>query len=106
MSKELIEMLEREIEARARELAAEMLAAQKKPQVPSDIAPNGESVTPYIFDGEKLLTCKQVEALLGVQYPALWKMRKRGALPYRKAGGRILFSYEDVKKMMKGGVKE
>ena len=49
MSKELNEMLEREIEARARALAAEMVAAQSKPQMPSDIAPNGEYVTPYVF---------------------------------------------------------
>lgn len=103
MGNELTKMLEREIETRARQLAAEMVAAQAKPQMPSDIAPNGEYVTPYIFDGEKLLTCKQVEALLGVKYPALWQARKDGRLPYRKVGARILFAYEDVKKIMKGG---
>ena len=97
-------MLEREIESRAREIAAQIVAAQSKPQMPSDIAPNGEYVTPYVFDGEKLLTCQQVQALLGVKYPALWQMRKDGRLSYRKVGARILFSYEDVKKHMKGGV--
>ena len=105
MSKELSELLDREIESRARELAAQMIAAQSKPNVPSDIAPNGEYVTPYVFDGEKLLTCKQVEALLGVKYPALWQARKDGRLPYRKVGARILFAYEDVKKIMKGGAQ-
>ena len=105
MSKELNELLDREIESRARELAAQMIAAQSKPNVPSDIAPNGEYVTPYVFDGEKLLTCKQVEALLGVKYPALWQARKDGRLPYRKVGARILFAYEDVKKIMKGGAQ-
>lgn len=105
MSKELSELLYREIESRARELAAQMIAAQSKPNVPSDIAPNGEYVTPYVFDGEKLLTCKQVEALLGVKYPALWQARKDGRLPYRKVGARILFAYEDVKKIMKGGAQ-
>ena len=102
MSKELNEMLEREIEARARALAAEMIAAQSKPQMPSDIAPNGEYVTPYVFDGEKLLTCQQVQALLGVKYPALWQARKDGRLQYRKVGARILFSYEDVKRFIQG----
>lgn len=103
MSKELSEMLEREIESRARELAAQIVAAQAKPQIPSDIAPNGEYVTPYIFDGEKLLTSQQVQALLGVKYPALWQARKDGRLNYRRVGARILFNYEDVKKLMKGG---
>ena len=103
MSKELSELLDREIESRARELAAQMVAAQSKPQMPSDIAPNGEYVTPYVFDGEKLLTCQQVQALLGVKYPALWQARKDGRLSYRKVGARILFAYEDVKKLMKGG---
>ena len=103
MSKELAEMMEREIEARARELAAEMVAASGKPNVPSDIAPNGEVITPYVFDGEKILTSKQVEALLGVKYPALWVMNRDGKLKYRKVGSRILYDYEDVKKVMKGG---
>lgn len=105
MSKELNEMLEREIESRARELAAQMVAAQTKPQMPSDITPKGEYVTPLVFDGEKLLTCKQVEALLGVKYPALWQARKDGRLSYRKVGARILFAYEDVKKLLKGGAQ-
>ncbi len=103
MSTELQEMMEREIESRARVLAAQMVEAQKKPQVPSDIAPNGEVITPYVFDGEKLLTSKQVQALLGVQYPALWQMRKDGRLNYRRVGSRILFPYDDVKKYLKGG---
>ncbi len=95
--------MDREIESRARELAAEMFAAMKKPSVPSDIAPNGELITPYVFDGEKILTSKQVEALLGVKYPALWVMNRDGKLKYRKVGGRILYAYDDVKKLMKGG---
>ncbi len=103
MSKELSELLDREIESRAREIAAQIVAAQSKPQVPSDIAPNGEVITPYVFDGEKILTSKQVEALLGVKYPALWVMNRDGKLKYRKVGSRILYSYEDVKKVMKGG---
>ncbi len=103
MSIELNEMIEREIESRARVLAAEIVAAQGKPQVPSDIAPNGELITPYVFDGEKILTSKQVEALLGVQYPALWQMNKDGRLKYRKAGARILYNYDDVKNYMRGG---
>lgn len=105
MTKDLTEFLNAEIESRARELAAEMVAAQQKPQVPSDIAPNGEVITPFVFDGEKILTSKQVETLLGVKYPALWLMNKEGRLRYRKVGARILYAYEDVKKIMKGGSK-
>lgn len=105
MTKDLTEFLNAEIESRARELAAEMVAAQQKPQVPSDIAPNGELITPFVFDGEKILTSQQVEALLGVKYPALWLMNKEGRLRYRKVGARILYAYEDVKKIMKGGSK-
>lgn len=103
MSTELLELMEREIETRARVLAAEMLAARKKPQMPSDIAPNGELITPFTFGGEKLLTCQQVQTLLGVKYPALWVMNKKGKLKFRKVGARILYDYEDVKKVMKGG---
>ena len=103
MSKELNELLDREIESRARALAAEMVAAMKKPQVSSDIAPNGEVITPYIFDGEKLLTSQQVQALLGVKYPALWSLNSKGKLKYRKVGARILYAYDDVKNFMKGG---
>lgn len=36
------------------------------------------------------------------KYPALWKMKKRGALPYRKVGNRILFRYSDVENLVKG----
>ncbi len=105
MSTELLELMEREIESRARALAAEMVAAMKKPQMPSDIAPNGEVITPFAFGGEKLLTCQQVQTLLGVKYPALWVMNRDGKLKYRKVGSRILYDYEDVKKVMKGGVE-
>ena len=104
MSSELIDLLEREIESRARELAAQMIAAQSKPNVPLDIAPNGEVITPYVFAGEKLLSCQQVQALLGVKYAALWKMKEKGVLNYRKVGARILYAYEDVKNFMKGGL--
>ena len=105
MSNELNDMIEREIESRARVLAAEIVAAQGKPQVPSDIAPNGEVITPYVFDGEKILTSQQVQALLGIQYPALWVLNRDGKLKYRKAGSRILYNYEDVKKYIGGRVK-
>ena len=103
MSSELLELLEREIETRARALAAEMVAANAKPQLPSDVAPNGELITPFTFGGEKLLTSQQVQALLGVKYPALWVMNKKGTLKNRKVGARIFYNYEYVHKLMKGG---
>lgn len=97
-------LLEREIEARARVLAAQIVAAKTKPEMPSDIAPNGELITPFLVGGEKFLSCQQVETLMGVKYPCLWKWKKDGKLTYRKVGGRLLFAYADVQKMVNGGV--
>ena len=98
----ITEYISQAVEERAQEIAAEIIAAQKKPSLPSDIGRNGESITPYLFAGEKYLSCQQVQALLGVKYPALWKMRQKGYLPYRKVGNRILFRYDDVERLVKG----
>lgn len=103
MNTELINLLEHEIESRARVLAAEMVAAREKPNMPSDIAPNGEVITPFLFDGKKYLSSTQVQSLLGVKYNTLWKWNKKGKLSYHKAGGRLLFLYENIQRMMKGG---
>ena len=104
MTDDFIKLLESEIESRARALAAQMVAANSKPTMPSDIAPNGELITPFLIGGKKYLSCQQVEALLGVKYPALWKWKKDGKLTYRKVGGRLLFDYDDVQQVVKGGV--
>ncbi len=103
MAENIISLIEREIEARARVLAAQMVAAAPKPEMPSDVAPNGELITPFLFGGKKYLSCQQVETLLGVKYPALWKWKKDGKLTYRKVGGRLLFSYDDIHKIVNGG---
>ena len=105
---DLNKLFEEAVEARAYALAKEMLEAElkRKPLPPSDIAPNGELITPYIFNGEKILTSKQVEALLGVKYPALWTMNREGRLKYRKVGARILFNYEDVKAFINPNTRE
>lgn len=103
MNVNINELFSQAVEERAREIAAEIIAAQKKPSLPSDIGRNGESITPYLFAGEKYLSCEQVQALLGVKYSALWKMKKRGELTYRKVGNRILFRYADVENFVKGG---
>ena len=89
---EILQIIQQEIESRARELAEEMLAANARAEQPINRGKNGEIVVPYVFDGEQLLTCQQVETLTGVKYPALWKWKKSGKLPYRKVGGRILYS--------------
>ena len=102
MSSELEKLIEREIEARARVLAEQMFAAAKKSEVPSEIAPNGEFITPFLFGGKKYLSRQQVESLLGVKYPALWKWKRDGKLSYHKAGGRLLFSYDDVHHLVNG----
>ncbi len=105
---DLNKLFEEAVEARAYALAKEMLEVElkRRPLPPSDIAPNGEVITPCVFDGEKILTSKQVEALLGVKYPALWKMHKNGRLSYRKVGARILYSYEDVKAFINPNTSE
>lgn len=103
MLENIVTLLEREIEARARVLAAQMVAAAQKPKMLSDIAPNGELITPFLFDGKKYLSRQQVEALLEVKYPALWKYNKDRKLTYRKVGGRLLFLYDDVLQIMRGG---
>ena len=93
------ELFSNAVEERARELAAEMMAAQKKPQIEPIIAQNGEYVTPHFFFGERYLSTKQVEALLGVKYPALWKWQKEGKLSRKKIGGRLLYRLDDVKQI-------
>ncbi len=102
MDSKLLELLEREIDSRARVLAAQIVAACEKPEMPSDVAPSGELITPFLVGGKKFLSCRQVESLLGIKYPALWKWKRDGKLSYRKIGGRLLFSYDEVEKMIKG----
>lgn len=103
------------VEERANARVAEILAAEraKKKEIPSDIAPNGEIVTPYLFDGEKYLSSKQACTLLGVKYPSLWRWNRSGILKHLKIGGRVLYRYADIKDFLngksdnqKGGVAE
>lgn len=96
------------VEERANARVAEILAAEraKKKEIPSDIAPNGEVVTPYLFDGEKYLSSKQACTLLGVKYPSLWRWNKSGILKHLKMGGRVLYKYADVKNFLNGKSKE
>jgi len=92
------------VEERANARVAEILAAEraKKKEIPSDIAPNGEVVTPYLFDGEKFLSSKQACTLLGVKYPSLWRWNKSGILKHIKTGGRVLYKYTDIKNFLNG----
>ena len=92
----IMSYIEAEIESRAREMAVKMVEEMQRPSLPSDVAPNGELITPFVFGGTKYLTSKQVEQLLGIQYPALWKMNKDKRLTYRKVGGRLLYDYDEV----------
>ncbi len=95
------------VEERANARVAEILAAERaKKEIPSDIAPNGEVVTPYLFDGEKYLSSKQACTLLGVKYPSLWRWNKSGILKHLKMGGRVLYKYADVKNFLNGKSKE
>ena len=96
------------VEERANARVAEILAAEraKKKEIPCDIAPNGEVVTPYLFDGERYLSSKQACTLLGVKYPSLWRWNRSGILKHLKMGGRVLYKYADVKNFLNGKSKE
>ena len=102
MSNDIVSMLEKEIEARARAMAEQMVKEMQRPSTPSDIAPNGEVITPFLVGGKKYLSCSQTEALTGVKYPCLWKWNKEGKLNYRKVGGRLFFLYDDVQSLING----
>lgn len=100
MGNDFLSTIEAEIEKRAKEMAEKMLRDMHPQPTPSDIAPNGEVITPFLVGGKKFLTCSQTEALTGVKYPALWRWKKEGKLNYRKVGGRLLFLYDDVQRII------
>ncbi len=104
MSNDIVSILEKEIETRAREMAEKIVEKKMRetlrPPTPTDIAPNGDVITPFVVGGKRFLSCSQTEALTGVKYPALWRWKKEGKLDYRKVGGRLLFLYEDVQRII------
>ena len=111
---EIQTVIEREIEERAAAKAAEMFAEMQAksgvqvPQLPSDIAPNGQVVTPFLVGGVKYLTRKDAAALLGIDLPALWIWtEKRNVLKKHKVGSHVYYEYDEVASIIHGnGRKE
>lgn len=108
------EVIEREIEDRAAAKAAQMFAEMqanggvKVPQLPSDVAPNGQVVTPFIVGGVKYLTRKDAATLLGIDLPALWIWTdRRKILKKHKVGSHVYYEYDEVASIIHGnGRKE
>ena len=106
--------MEREIEDRASARAAQMFAEMqanggvKVPELPSDVAPNGQVVTPFLVGGVKYLTRKDAAALLGIDLPALWIWtEKRQVLKKHKVGSHVYYEYDEVASIIHGnGRKE
>lgn len=104
-----LEQMEREIDDRAAAKAAQMLAEMqanggvKVPELPSDVAPNGQVVTPFIVGGVKYLTRKDAATLLGIDLPALWIWTdKRHVLKKHKVGSHVYYEYDEVTSIIHG----
>lgn len=107
-------VIEREIEDRAAAKAAQMFAeiqakgSMNVPELPSDVAPNGKVVTPFLVGGIKYLTRKDAAALLGIDLPALWVWtEKKKILSKHKVGSHVYYQYDDIAAIIHGkGRKE
>lgn len=102
-------VIEREIEDRAAAKAAQMFAEMranegaKLPELPSDVAPNGKVVTPFLVGGVKYLTRKDAAALLGIDLPALWIWTdRRKILKKHKVGSHVYYEYDEVADIIHG----
>jgi excisionase family DNA binding protein len=50
---------------------------------------------------DEYLTINQISELLSISLPTIWAYRKRGILPFKRIGKRILFSRSEVETAMK-----
>ena len=106
----ILEMISQEIEARAAARAAEMFAEMVKnkrgalsPELPADVAPNGQIVRPFCVNGEKFLTRKDAATLLGIDLPALWNWtEKKKIIEKHKVGSKVYYRYNDVVEILNG----
>ena len=103
------DVIEREIEDRAAAKAAQMFAEMQAkggmqvPELPSDVAPNGQVVTPFLVGGVKYLTRKDAAALLGIDLPALWIWTdKRHVLKKHRVGSHVYYEYDEVANIIHG----
>lgn len=86
MSDYFSELIENEIERRAADRAAQMFQeylehhGKSVPELPIDIAPDGTVIRPFLISGIKYVNRKDAAALLGVQFPALWRWTRDGII--------------------------
>ena len=106
---DLLDFLEQEIEKRAAARAAQMYAelVNKRgtllPELPADVAPNGQIVRPFCVNGEKFLTRKDAATLLGIDLPALWNWtEKKKIIEKHKVGSKVYYRYNDVVEILNG----
>lgn len=107
---DLLDFLEQEIEKRAAARAAQMFAEMVKnkrgalsPELPADVAPNGQIVRPFCINGEKFLTRKDAATLLGIDLPALWNWtEKKKIIEKHKVGSKVYYRYNDVVEILNG----
>ena len=107
---DLLDFLEQEIEKRAAARAAQMFAEMVKnkrgalsPELPADVAPNGQIVRPFCINGEKFLTRKDAATLLGIDLPALWRWtEKKKIIEKHKVGNKVYYRYDDVIEILNG----
>ncbi len=50
---------------------------------------------------DEYLTINQISKLLNISLPTIWSYRKKGLLPYKRIGKRILFSRSEVETAIK-----
>lgn len=106
---DLLDFLEQEIEKRAAARAAQMYAelVNKRgtllPELPADVAPNGQIVRPFCVNGERFLTRKDAATLLGIDLPALWSWtEKKKIIEKHKVGNKVYYRYDDVIEILNG----
>jgi Mn-dependent DtxR family transcriptional regulator len=52
------------------------------------------------FDGKPWLKSKDLEKLMGITSGTLQTLRNNGTVPYSKVGGVMLYSQDDIRKMI------
>lgn len=109
---DLLKLIEQEIEERAASRAAQMFEEYKirkgAPEMPVDIAPNGQIIRPFLLGGIKYLNRKDAAALLGVSLTVLWRITEKDKLlQKKKLSQKVYFLYDDVVNLInqqKGGM--
>ena len=109
---DLLKLIEQEIEERSASRAAQMFEEYKirkgAPEMPVDIAPNGQIIRPFLLGGIKYLNRKDAAALLGVSLTVLWRITEKDKLlQKKKLSQKVYFLYDDVVNLInqqKGGM--